>query len=108
MARSTGDPLNKGQAIRDKIAASQRAERRRNRHKGDVADYANVGAQSLHTAITAVTSADCAIQFGYTKDGSTFVVRIVGDGDPYNEFVRPSEDMDEYLRALAADYSKQD
>lgn len=108
MARSGGDPQNKGQGVRDRIAASQRAERRRNRHKGDYADYANVSAIALHNAVTSVTSADCAIQFGYTKDGSTFVIRIVGDGEPYNEFVRPSEGMDDYLAALAADYSKQD
>lgn len=106
MARSTGDPQNKGKAFRDKIEARQRAERRASRHKGDYADYANVSPDALHHAIESVTSADCAIQFGYTKDGSTFVVRIVGDGEPYNEFVRPSENMDEYLNALAADFSK--
>ncbi len=108
MARSGGDPQNKGKAFRDKIEARQRAERRRSRHSGDFADYANVDAGALHKAITNVTGADCAIQFGYTKDGSTFVIRIVGDGEPYNEFVRPSEDMGEYLAALADDFSKQD
>ena len=107
VARSTGDPQGKGAAFRAKIEERQRSERRRNRHKGDVADYANVSPESLHAAITSVTSADCAIQFGYTKDGSTFVIRIVGDGEPYNEFVRPSENMDEYLTALAADYAKE-
>ncbi len=106
MAKSNGDPLGKGQAKRDQIAAGQRSERRRNRHTGDVADYENVDAECLKRAITEVTSSDCAIQFGYTKDGSTFVIRIVGDGEPYNEFVRPSEDINEYLRALAEDYSK--
>jgi hypothetical protein len=107
MARSTGDPQGKGAAFRAKIEGRQREERRRNRHKGDVADYANVSPNALHSSITAVTSADCAIQFGYTKDGTTFVVRIVGDGEPYNEFIRPSENMDEYLTALAADYTKE-
>jgi hypothetical protein len=108
MARSTGDPQNKGKAFRDKIEARQRDERRRNRHNGDVADYANVSPVALHAVITNLTAANCAVQFGYTKDGSTFVVRIVGDGEPYNEFVRPSEDMDAFLVALAADYAKQD
>lgn len=108
MARSTGDPLGKGKAFRDKIEARQRSERRRLRHTDVIADYANVSPQLLHSAITSVTSAGCAIQFGYTKDGSTFVIRIVGDGEPYNEFVRPSEDVDTYLTALTADFSKQD
>jgi len=108
MARSSGDPQNKGKAFRDRIESRQRDERRRNRHHGDVADYANVSATALHHAITNLTAANCAIQFGYTKDGSTFVIRIVGDGEPYNEFVRPSEDMDGFLTALASDYAKQD
>lgn len=106
MAKNQGDPLGKGQAMRDKIAESQRTERRRNRHKGEYADYVNVSAHALHKAIVQLTASNCAIQFGYTKDGSTFVVRVVGDGEPYNEFIRPSEDMDAYLNALAADYNK--
>lgn len=106
MARSTpGDPLNKGQGMRDKIAASQRADRRQNRHKGEYADYASVDSELLRSAIVAVTGHDCAVQFGYTKDGSTFVIRIVGDGEPYNDFVRPSEDVDAYFKALTADYT---
>jgi len=105
MSKSNGDPQGKGQAMRDKIAASQRADRRANRHKGEYADYASVNPELLLSAIAAVTGQDCAVQFGYTKDGSTYVIRIVGDGEPYNDFVRPSEDVDAYLRALAADYT---
>ena len=105
MPRKPEDPQNKGQAMRDKIAAAQRGHRRANRHKGEYADYASVDASVLHRAIVAVTSHDCAIQFGYTKDGSTFVIRVVGDGEPYNDFVRPSEDIDAYFDALTADYT---
>jgi len=103
--KQSGDPEGKGQAMRDKIAATQRENRRQNRHKGEYADYANVDPELLRSAVVAVTNQECAIQFGYTKDGSTFVIRIVGDGEPYNDFVRPSEDVDAYFRALAADYT---
>jgi len=106
MARKqSGDPEGKGQAMRDQIATTQRKHRRENRHKGEYADYTSVNPELLCSAIIAVTGQDCAIQFGYTKDGSTFVIRIVGDGEPYNDFVRPSEDVDSYFRALAADFT---
>ena len=103
--KQSGDPEGKGQAMRDKIAASQQKHRRENRHKGEYADFAGVDAELLRGAIVAVTGQDCAIQFGYTKDGSTFVIRIVGDGEPYNDFVRPSEDVDAYFTALRADFT---
>ena len=106
MARKqSGDPEGKGRAMRDQIASSQRQYRRENRHKGEYADYTSVDPELLRGAIVAVTGKDCAIQFGYTKDGSTFVVRIVGDGEPYNDFVRPSEDVDAYFKALCADFT---
>jgi hypothetical protein len=106
MARDPKDNQRKPVGERTEVQAEQRTKRRANRHKGDVADYANVGAVELLGAVVAVTNSNCAIQFGYTKDGSAFVVRIVGDGDPYNEFIRPSEDMGEYLTSLAADFAK--
>lgn len=86
--------------------SEQRSNRRRNRHTVTEALYSDVDPHKLLNAIDNVTRAGCAIQFGYTKDGSAFVVRIVGDGDPYNEFVRPSENFDLYLDGLTEDFSK--
>lgn len=86
--------------------AQQRNNRRVNRHSGIEASWGDADPSQLLAAINNVTRAGCAIQFGLTKDGSAFVVRIVGDGEPYNEFVRPTEDVNLYLSGLTEDFSK--
>jgi len=106
MAKKTTDPHNLPDDARKQLVGLQQTSRRANRHKDQHADYSTVDADILLRAVTNVTTAGCAVQFGYTKDGSTFVVRIVGDGEPYNDFIRPSEDVNSYLEALAADFSK--
>jgi len=95
------------QLIQEELRATQqRASRRANRHTVGEASYSDVDASKLLSAIDAITARGCAVQFGLTKDGSAFVVRIVGDGDPYNEFTRPSEDFGLYLEGLAEDFRK--
>ena len=106
MARKPEDNSPSGNAARESIAKQQREHRRRNRGNSETADWSNADAIKLHRAILNLTAFGCAIQFGYTKDGGSFVIRIVGDGAPFNEYVRPTESIDEYLDALADDYAK--
>lgn len=106
MARKPEDNSPAGNAARASIAAQQREHRRRNRGTDVTADWANADSGLLHSAVCALCGAGCAIQFGYTKDGGSLVVRIVGDGEPYNEYVRPTEDVDSYLRSLIEDFRK--
>lgn len=106
MARKTEDNSPTGNAARASIANQQREHRRRNRGTGETADWANANPVLLANAICCIAAAGCAIQFGYTRDGGSLVVRIVGDGEPYNEYVRPTEDIDTYLTSLVTDYQK--
>jgi hypothetical protein len=106
MATKPQDNSPAGNAARESIAKQQREHRRRSRGNSEVADWSNADPGKLHRAVCNITAAGCAVQFGYTKDGGSFVVRIVGDGEPFNEYVRPTESVDSYLDALAADYAK--
>jgi hypothetical protein len=106
MATKPQDNSPQGNAARENIAKQQREHRRRRRGNGDVADWTVADAMLMHRAICAVTGCDCAIQLGYTKDGGSMVVRIVGDGDPYNEFIRPTEDVNAFLESLISDFQK--
>lgn len=85
--------------------AEQRANRRRNRGTVEQADWKEAHPDKLARAIVAITSAGCAIQFGRTRDGGAFSVRIVGGGEPVLEYVRPTEDIDLYLDTLATDFA---
>lgn len=106
MARKPEDNSPAGNAARASIAAQQREHRRRNRGTGEAADWSNAEPDALYRVICNVTGTGAAVQFGYTRDGGSLVVRIVGDGEPFNEYVRPTEDLGAYLEALAADYAK--
>lgn len=105
MARKTANTNNLPNDSREQLGGLQQASRRSLRHKTEHADYSGINPDILRRAIAAVTARGCAVQFGCTKEGSSFVIRIVGDGEPYNDFVRPSEDIEAYLEALASDFT---
>lgn len=106
MVRKPEDNSPQGNAARASIAKQQAAHRRRNRGNSTPADWRDADVTKLHNAVVAVTGCGCAIQFGYTADGGSFVTRIVGDGEPYNEYVRPTEDIDAHLDAITMDFAK--
>lgn len=84
--------------------AHQNASRRRNRGNGASADWGAADAKLLHRLITAVARMGGAIQFGYTKSQDQYVIRVVGDGEPFNEYLRPTEDVDYWLEGFCEDY----
>jgi hypothetical protein len=90
----------------DNAAEHQRSERRRNRGNGENADWSSADAATVLHAIQAVTQHGFAIRFGYTRDMGAFAVGIIGDGEPFTEFVRPTEDINYYLTGVGEDYAK--
>lgn len=90
--------------IRTSADSSQRISRRGKRGNTESADWGVANPQKVLDAITAVSQLGAAIRFGYTKDGGAFAIGIVGDGEPYTEYVRPSEDIDLYLVSVAEDF----
>lgn len=88
-------------------AEQQATFRRRNRGGGSVepADWSSVNPALLAGVIHAITKRGFAVQFGYTRDFGAYVVRIVGDGEPFNEYIRPTEDVELHLTGLFEDYS---
>jgi len=90
----------------DSRASQQRANRRRNRGNVSAADWGTADPARIAAAIVAVSHLGYAIRFGYTKDGGAFAVGIIGDGEPFTEFTRPSEDIDLYLDGIVDDYGK--
>lgn len=93
-------------ASREEAAKENRQIRGRNRGEEyvEVADWGSVAPGLLAEAIAVVSNRKCAIQFGYTRDGGAYYIRVVGDGEPYNEFVRPTEDIEKHLQGLILDF----
>jgi hypothetical protein len=76
-----------------------KATRRRLR-RVETADYASADAAILLRAITIVANTGGALHFGYTSDGGAFAIRVYGDGAPYTDYLKPSEDLNVYLTDL--------
>lgn len=97
-------PVRKSFEAPTSESPQQRRSRRQNRGEANPADWGSVSPEAMFRAISAVTAKRCAIRFGYTMDGGAYAVGILGDGEPYTDYIRPTEDIDEYLRGLAEDF----
>lgn len=84
--------------------SAQNAARRRNRGTVGKADWGAADAKLCLRLITAVSKIGGAVQFGYTQSGDSFVIRVLGDGEPFNEYLRSTEDVDLWLEGFAVDY----
>lgn len=73
-------------------------QERRKRGTFDSADYASADGGLVTAAINAVASRGGAVRFGFTRDGGAYAIGVYMDGDSFTDYVKPSEDIDEYLR----------
>lgn len=92
MARSQNEQEREGDGKRP----------RRRRYSREVADYAKCDAGILLRAVTVVAGQNGALRLGYTSDGGAYAIGVYGDGDPYTDYVKPSEDIDKYFEDLIA------
>ena len=90
----------------ENAAPMQRKTRNKNRGDAGITDWRSCDAAILQRAIEAITSNGYAVRLGYTRDGGAYAIGILGDGDPFTEYVRPTEDLDAYLKTLIEDYGR--
>jgi len=93
----------------DRRKKGDEARRRREHrgHGGGTADWASADGALLAKAVAAVAGMGGALRLGYTRDGGAYAVGIYGDGDPFTEYIPPSESIDEFLRGVIEDYGKE-
>lgn len=80
------------------------ARRRKARGSSAKADWNTVDPPLLQQVIATVASAGGAIRFGYTRDGGAYSIGFLGDGEPYTEYLRPSDNIGEYLEGVIRDW----
>ena len=95
----------KSNGNREGTKPEQRSNRRKNRGTGFEADWGSASADKVLGTIAAVTRTGCAIRFGYTRDGGALAIGLIGDGEPYTEYIRPTEDIDIHLDGLILDFT---
>lgn len=86
-----------------KKAANGASKRVQSGNSTSTADWATADPRWLAACIAIVAGQGGALRFGYTSDGGAYAVGVYGDGDkPYTDYIRPHEDIDDYLRSLYA------
>lgn len=83
---------------------NQLAARRRNRGHSKQADWGEADAKLLLRLVAAIAKIGGAVQFGYTQSGDSYVIRVLGDGEPFNEYLRSTEDIDLWIEGFVLDY----
>lgn len=63
-------------------------------------DINTIGWESLRYALDRVTAQGGALRIGLTRDGGALAVGVYGLGEPYTDYVRPTEDPNEYFLQL--------
>lgn len=72
------------------------------------ADWKGLDGIQLIEAVQAITAAGGAIRLGLTSDGGAYAIGIYGDGPtPYTEYLRPSDDLNEFFDSLAKTFSEE-
>jgi len=82
-----------------------RKRRRQQRGTANPADWTSANADLLRAAVACVARRGGALRLGYTRDGGSYAIGVLGDGDPYTEYVRPTDDLDKYLEGLIEDWT---
>lgn len=75
----------------------RRPARKGRRPTAGIADWASANGATLIRAIIAAANCQGALRFGYSRDGGAYAIGVYGDGEPYTDFVAPTEDINETL-----------
>lgn len=76
----------------------QRKTRQANRGNGETADWESVDPELLRKLVASITIHGGTVTFGYTRDGGAYYVNFYVDGESAKEYVRPTENVDEFFR----------
>lgn len=72
----------------------------------ETADWGSCDAALLVNAIQKAAKKGGALRFGYTRDGGAYAVGVYAGGDYFTDYIRPSEDIDAYLREIAGAFEE--
>jgi hypothetical protein len=91
-------------SVMKEMKVQRKTNKRRLRERADggssPADWMSADPELLQRVVAKITVLGGAIRFGYTRDGGAYAVGIY-IGEKYDtEYVRPQEDLNEYLRGL--------
>jgi len=79
--------------------AKLRRPRQSNETSG-VADWESANPGVLVKVLARAGKKQCALRFGYSRDGGAYAIGVYTGSEYWTDYVRPSEDIDQYLQDL--------
>jgi len=92
---------------KDDKRKAQQEKRQRRVHSSTtagIAEWGSVDGELLARAVSVVARMGGALRLGYTRDGGAYAVGIYGDGEPFTEYIPPSDSVEDYLKGVIEDY----
>lgn len=81
---------------------------RKDKVGSNVADWASANAEIFLGLVAIASQKGAAIRFGYTRDGGAYSIGLYVGGDYFTDYLRPEEDLDEYIRELTESFREFD
>jgi hypothetical protein len=75
---------------------------------GNTADWGSADAQALVKLVETASKKGGAVRLGYTRDGGAYAIGVYCGSNYFTDYVRPSEDIDQYLKDLTASFEDYD
>lgn len=100
------DALQNRKDDKRKAAQNRVLSKRKSHGVEGTADWGSATPELVLRAIEAITRDGGAIRFGYTRDGGAFAVGLYENGNTDTEYLKPSDDIDLYLKGIIEDYGK--
>ena len=73
---------------------------------GGVADWGTVDPKILVKCIEVASKKGGALRLGYTRDGGAYAIGVYAGANYFTDYVRPTEDIDEYLTDLTESFNE--
>lgn len=86
---------------------AKRTFRERRHASSEPADWSSVDGRAIAWAVHTISQNGGALRLGLTSDGGAYAIGVYGDGEPYTEYLKPSDNVEEYLAQLAGYFDEQ-
>ena len=77
-------------------------------NSGNVADWKVADATKIQSAIASAGAKHGALRFGYSRDGGAYAIGVYAGIEYFTDYVRPSENIDDYLDRLTEAFNDYD
>lgn len=89
----------------DDLERKSKYRKHHDRRRSGTVSWANIGADIVRDAISAVAKSGGCLRMGYTRDQGAYAIGIYGEGDPYTEYFHSVQDCTEFLLEIIGDYA---